>query len=532
MSGTGLSLFGGSVNNGSAVDTKASIIGGTGTVGTGIFVNLGTAVINNFGTISGGGGGINFGGNGTINATGTVTNGSTADTSALIEGTTFNGIFANGAVTVANFGTIKSAGFDAIGLNQGGSITNGSTADTKALLVATGTNATGIFVGGGTATISNFATIDGIVFGNNGTTAGNGTVTNGSNSDTVALISSSNSGISANGSMTVANFGTIKSTGFTAIFLGQGGSVTNGSTADTKAVISATGTSSAAINVSAGSATVTNFGTISGQIAVLFNGGAPAPSGLIVTTGSIIGALGSTGTVVNGGSIVSSAGSAGTAILFGQGSEKLELLPGSSITGKVFGGSGTNTLELAAGAAGTTGSIGSQFVNFGTVVVDSGASWTLTGTNTTGTVTNNGTLAIAASGSLDVMSAVDPASTGIFKLNSASILEVLADTGASNKMQFLGTGELLVDHAANFGMKVGQASYTGPLIENFVSGDKIDLKDVMDTATLSYTAASGLLQISSGGSAAATLAFQNSSLGTGSFHAGDDGTGHLLITHS
>ena len=49
---------GGSIVNGSAADTKASIIGGSsGTSGSGIFVSAGAATVTNLATIGGGGSG-------------------------------------------------------------------------------------------------------------------------------------------------------------------------------------------------------------------------------------------------------------------------------------------------------------------------------------------------------------------------------------------------------------------------------------------------------------------------------------------
>jgi hypothetical protein len=74
--------------------------------------------------------------------------------------------------------------------------------------------------------------------------------------------------------------------------------------------------------------------------------------------------------------------------------------------------------------------------------VDSGGSWTLTGRNTVGTVLNNGTLAIASGDSLDVTTAIDPASTGLFNLNSSALLEIAADPGTADPISFLAPSEL------------------------------------------------------------------------------------------
>ncbi len=514
---------GGSIVNGSAADTKASIIGGSGTSGSGIFVSAGAATVTNLATISGGGSGIGFGNNGTVGSSGTVVNGSSAVTTAKIiggSGTGGAGIFiSTGSVAVTNFATIAGAGdginFGANGTSVAtGRVVNGSTADTSASI-------TGYFNGvfaSGAIPITNFALVKGTntgVFLKNG-----GSVTNGNaNDEQASIIGGSGTignGIFVNsGTANISNFGTI-GTGGTGVNFGTNvttsstGTVVNGSATDTKALITG---SFAAIFASGGQVKVTNFGTLSGNTAI----------------GLTNGTISSAGTVENFGSIVSNFGTGGTAIRFGDLADRLILHPGASIVGQVFGGAGNNTLELASGGGGTVGSIGANFIGFTALAVDGGTTWTLTGNNAIGTVTDNGSLTLAPSASLHVTTAVDPASTGIFKLDASSVLEVLADKGISNKIQFIGTGELIVDKAANFGTNVGKTTYNGPLIQSFTTGDKIDLKDVAASATLNYTAATGLLQISNAATAVATLKFDNATLG---FHGADDGTGHLLITHS
>jgi hypothetical protein len=269
------------------------------------------------------------------------------------------------------------------------------------------------------------------------------------------------------------------------------------------------------VNVS--EATISNFGTIAG--------------GIVTSAGST--------TVANFGSIISGAGSSGIAISFGEangtdGVNRLVVGPAAVSVGRVVAAGLANTLELAQGtSAGSIGGIGSQFTGFDTVTVDTGAKWTLTGSNGTGMVTNNGDLTIATGGTLDVAASVDPLSSGLFQISANSLLEIAANTGAADRMQFFGAGTLTIDAAAQFGAQVGTTAYAGPLIESFVNGDKIDLKDVLLTGSaLDYTSATGLLQITHGGVSVATLAFETSSLGAGGFHTANDGTGHLLLTHS
>ena len=91
----------------------------------------------------------------------------------------------------------------------------------------------------------------------------------------------------------------------------------------------------------------------------------------------------------------------------------------------------------------------------------------------------------------------------------------------------------MVDAIASFGANVGLGTYTGPLLENFGTFDAIDLKNLpfAGVGAPVYTAATGLLQLVSG-SVKATLLFQNSSLGGGSFHVGPDSGSGTVVTHS
>jgi hypothetical protein len=139
---------------------------------------------------------------------------------------------------------------------------------------------------------------------------------------------------------------------------------------------------------------------------------------------------------------------------------------------------------------------------------------------------------VGAGARLSVTGAVDPASSGVFALSTGALLRIAADAGTADRMQFLGSAELVVENAAQFGTHIGMASYAGPLIEDFGRGDSIDLRDIGAAgATMDFTAATGQLQIASGTSPASLL-FDTASLGAGAFHPRDDGTGHLLVTYS
>jgi hypothetical protein len=68
---------------------------------------------------------------------------------------------------------------------------------------------------------------------------------------------------------------------------------------------------------------------------------------------------------------------------------------------------------------------------------------------------------------------------------------------------------------------------------NFGTGDQILLKNVAPAGlTPVYDTTTGILQVSNGSANVASLMFDKTTLGTGSFHIGDDGHGDPLLTHS
>ncbi len=190
-----------------------------------------------------------------------------------------------------------------------------------------------------------------------------------------------------------------------------------------------------------------------------------------------------------------------------------------------------------------------------TAAVAAGTTLTVNGAETFTNLLNNGTVAIGSGDSLDISSALDPASIGIFDLTAKGSLEIGTILGANAKIAFLdptppthpilaanpnivivilgGTpaNKLTIDSAASFGLNVGTPSYTGPLLENFQPGDVIDLKGIADTALkLAYSTTTGDLQIAtSSGSAVASLEFQNATLGAGTFYLATDNAGGTLL---
>jgi hypothetical protein len=252
--------------------------------------------------------------------------------------------------------------------------------------------------------------------------------------------------------------------------------------------------------------------SISADGAVFMQGGTLNAGSVTVDSGALMIGYGTVnGTDTINGTVVSSGGTL-------------------DITGNVTG-SGTLTV-----GSGTIDSSGSS-VSIGSASVNAGSGWTVSGADSIANLTDNGTITVASGGSFDVSSALDPASTGSFQLTTKGSLEISTILGTGTKIQFLGASQankLIIDSATKFGTNAGAASYAGPLLEGFTVGDIIDLKDIANTGLgLNYSAASGDLQITgSAGDALATLAFQNSTLGTGTFHATSDSAGGTLITHS
>jgi hypothetical protein len=321
-----------------------------------------------------------------------------------------------------------------------------------------------------------------------------------------AIITGDGTGVTAPaGAATINNSGQIVSTFDDGLSLFAGGSVINNAGGVIQAPTSG-GFGPAGVYIPSGSADVINHGSISGQTGVY---------------------LGVAGTVENAGTITGTS----WGVNFAASGSTLIVDPGAVFNGGANGNGGALELTKGSGSIGTLGP--SYFSGFQTLTVDAGGNWTLTAaSNSIPNVTNNGILVVPAAGSLDVTTAVSvsPTSTGQFDLQAGSSLEVAADAAANSVIDFLGNSQLTIDSAALFGNgKVG-TSYAGPLLENFVAGDTIDLHGISATAG-TYTAATGLLQIGPSSSPVATLDLQNNpTLATGTFSFASDGSGGTKIT--
>jgi hypothetical protein len=148
------------------------------------------------------------------------------------------------------------------------------------------------------------------------------------------------------------------------------------------------------------------------------------------------------------------------------------------------------------------------------------------------TIVNSSTVEVGTGDTLDVTGSVDPSGVGVFVLDNNSLLEVAADT-ATNRMTFDGpNGELVVDHVGQFGTNVGAPNYTGPILTDFGgAGESVDLKDLSFTGLTTTISPTGLVQLASGGTQASLQFGVFTLIGT-AFHFADDGTGHVLVTHT
>ncbi len=227
-------------------------------------------------------------------------------------------------------------------------------------------------------------------------------------------------GVSSSHTATVINYGTVGTIqSYVGVYLGAGGRVTNGSATDTTAVISGGYRTPyahlAAVQAYGASTTLANFGTILGysvgvELAAggrVTNGSAADTIALIKAGLPVYGVATVATTVTNFGTIYGTVGFP-LAVDFRSAADRLIVEKSAVFVGSIAGGGGT--LELAGGSdtitglggAGTmTGATSVSFYGFGSYVVDSGADLTLTGTDAlttgqslkvAGALVNSGTL--------------------------------------------------------------------------------------------------------------------------------------------
>jgi hypothetical protein len=497
---------GGTVVNGSASDTGASLSNGVSCARA--------ATVANFGFIGGVKSFSNYGAetttinSGVIMASGgLVANGAPSDTGARINGVSIKKSIGQ----INNYGTIGygynfkaqgggTHGFDrwvstsrsaiaGASLSGGGQVNNGSPSDFAATIYG------GVRVAGAGGTVTNFGLIgngdnigyeyraeDGLGFDRTHSTkqlasvilTSGGTVLNGSTSDSSARITT---GVSITGSAgTVMNYGAIghgsfqstfrfytsiyelpqvKTVQYQSILLDAGGTVINGSASDTGARIDG---GSAGVLIFGTTGKVSNFGTIDtasgpgvsvgvypGTGGTIVNGSAADAAASI--SGAIGVALDEPGTVTNYGAISGSQ----AAVQFYSASDTLVEEGSGILAGQVAGGHGTLILD-GKGGTGTLSGLGSAVSGFGTVEVASGAIWLFAGHGVVGSgtvFTNDGRAGVAASDTLTLDSGMT--GSGVLAIRAGATAEINGMVSAGESIVFGGAkAELTLDSPGSF----------------------------------------------------------------------------------
>jgi outer membrane autotransporter protein len=374
--------------------------GGNGVTGDAFFT------LTNSGVITAGDSGALIGGGSTVvNSVGGTIAGDFTGLSISANGGSTSG----GPSTVDNAGTITSTGGfnDAIILGLGGTVTNRSTGTISA---------TGVGVAGDTnpTTVNNFGQILDASTGV-GLSAG-GTVTNALG----AVISSSSRGVDISGGLgVVVNSGSILASEGRAVQLQAGGSITNTSTGTitsqdigTRAIYifggpgaiinagSVNGGVTAAVEVESTQSSIANSGTIHSPSGVGIQLDATSASNTLTTIvndsgGTIQGAVNAL--VANGNASVdfTNKGAVIGNMVFGAGDVALHFYTGSSLTGDLTAGTGTNTISLNGSG---NGAFSSPIADFQTITKLDDGTWNLSGVVSGATLLNvtQGTLILSA----------------------------------------------------------------------------------------------------------------------------------------
>ena len=514
--------------------------------------------------------------------TGTIDVG-TSGLSAALQGET---IF---AWDVTNQGLIQGGTVDGIDLLLGGTVTNDASAEVSGLSAIKILGTAGIVVNGGTLDASSNGAGIYLLEGGDATnqvgahiqSGLDGVTARGSAAAVVTNAGIINAGTSlgaavdlfAGGDVTNAAGGTLTG-GFGISIAGAAtGSVSNSGVITGAAQVGVLLTGGTVTNQQGGTisgnygvsiedaaGTVTNGGVITGaaQPGVFLNGGSvtnlaggtiSGDWGVFVGPGTLFGAA---GTVITSGTII---GTNGTAVSLPSGfADLLVDNPGAVFTGVADGGNVTggstavSMLELgAASLQGTLSGLGTNFVDFGRVLIDVGASWQLTGTNTiaagvslvdqgtlllnAATLADDGAETIGAAASLAASATVTgggvwsggstlvdgDAGSGSLLINGQGSVAVAtavlgASVGGTGSLDVTGTGSGFSTTAS---LTVGQAARGQLTVENQAS---VQVGGVTD------------IGMTTGGSGEVTVTGTQSVLaGTGQFTVGDSGLGGLSI---
>jgi uncharacterized protein with beta-barrel porin domain len=443
---------------------------------------------------------------GTITATGNAVTGDVSFTltnSGVMTAGTSGALLGGGSTVVNLVGGTITGGFDGLSISANGGSTSGgpSAVDNAGTITSTSASSDAILLGlGGTVTNRSTGTITGFVgvagdvnpttvnnFGqiiNTSTGVGlsaGGTVTNGSG----AVISGTSRGVDISGGVgTVFNSGSITASAGRAIQLEAGGSVTNTSTG----TITSGDGGTRAIFVFGGPATIVNGGSVDGGVVAAIEvesaQSSITNSGMIHSTSGAgiqldpTGASNTLTTIVNnaGGTIqgaVNALVTTGNAsvdfinkgtvvgdLVFGAGDVALHFFTGSSLTGNVTAGTGTNTLSLNGSGSGV---LSSSIANFQTITKQDDGTWTLSGvvSGATAVSVTQGTLILSAANTY----------TGATTVNSGTLIVDGSIAGSAttvnNGGKLAGTGTVGNVTVANGGtFAPGPANAPGAIAVN------------------------------------------------------------------
>ncbi|MGC9271583.1 Hint domain-containing protein, partial [Acidiphilium sp.] len=266
--------------------------------------------------------------------------------------------------------------------------------------------------------------------------------------------------------------------------------------------------------------TVNNAGTMAG----VFNG-AEVIFGAVnnQSDGTLSGFFGTyvyNGTIINAGTIASTNGTAGIAAITGGFRGTVIDDPGAVFIGHVEGGtetSGISLLTLGSGSTeGTLTGYGTQFTNFRTLEIASGATWDIAGTTTiAGTLINDGTIIETAADTLDVTGTLEGTGTIMFD-PTTGIFD--GPVGAGQVIDFSGAGSTIV---------LGDPTQFAGTLSGFAAGDVLTLPSLAVSAISSETFGNGTLTLT-GSFGVIDLAFANSpALTTGTLTPVDNGNGGI-----
>jgi hypothetical protein len=347
----------GSLTNGSAQDHAAAITG---------YIGVGVGTLTNFSTITAT----------IIGVGGVFANGSASDTSATINGG-FDLVSGLGGLqrvpgTFRNFGTVMGSGgrYEGVSIGYKDQVVNGTTQDTTALMYG---GYFGVFMSSYSDTVSNFGTISGGTSAD-GVAAKGGTIVNGSESDTAAVITGRVGVGELNNdraTLQISNFATISggsSAGGVGAYILTYSRLTNGSVTDDAALIQGY----SGISTHGGLyEDIMNFGTVEALSSTGYGVSIDSRSSTLTNYGVIKG--GSSGAVVfkyASDVLVVGAGALFEGAVLGDGGT-LDLASG---TGKLVGLPGAGVITVADQAGPVT-----TFDAFGTLEIASTARFSVAG---------------------------------------------------------------------------------------------------------------------------------------------------------